>query len=116
MTSIAADLSSLAQQIATSQTTFEALQGSQYVTEEEQSEVFWGMRRWPNKLTEVGPCEKFAPEISACKRAITPWMRMLETLHICQSSNCYGLPATAQCRLHCTPGDKVACHNSLPGQ
>ena len=40
MASIAADLSSLAQQIATSQTNFEALQGSQYVTEEEQSEVF----------------------------------------------------------------------------
>ena len=68
MASIAADLSSLAQQIATSQTTFEALQGSQYVTEEEQSEVFWGMRRWPNKLTEVGHCETFATGISACKR------------------------------------------------
>ena len=68
MTSIAADLSSLAQQIATSQTTFEALQGSQYVTEEEQSEVFWGMRRWPNKLTEVGPCEDSTPDISACKQ------------------------------------------------
>ena len=53
MASTAAELSSLAQQIASSQHTFEALQSSQYITEDEESEVFWGMRRWPNKLSEV---------------------------------------------------------------
>lgn len=53
MISTASELSSLAQQIALSQQTFEALQSSQYITEEEESEVFWGMRRWPNKLAEV---------------------------------------------------------------
>lgn len=53
MASTAAELSSLAQQIASSQDTFAALQSSQYITEEEESEVFWGMRRWPNKLAEV---------------------------------------------------------------
>ena len=60
MASTASELSTLAQQIASSQQTFEALQSSQCVTEEEESEVFWGMRRWPNKLAEVGlqawPC------------------------------------------------------------
>lgn len=53
MASTAAELSSLAQQIASSQDTFAALQSSQYITEEQESEVFWGMRRWPNKLAEV---------------------------------------------------------------
>ena len=55
MTSIAAELNSLQQRIADSQHTFDALQSSWYITEEEESEVFWGMRRWPNKLAEVGP-------------------------------------------------------------
>lgn len=55
MASTAAELSSLAQQIAASQHTFEVLQSSQYITEEEESDVFWGMRRWPNKLAEVSP-------------------------------------------------------------
>ena len=55
MASTAAELSSLAQQIAASQHTFEVLQSSQYSTEEEESDVFWGMRRWPNKLAEVTP-------------------------------------------------------------
>ena len=49
----AAELTCLAQQIASSQQTFQALQSSQYITEEEESEAFWGMRRWPNKLAEV---------------------------------------------------------------
>ncbi|DBA79602.1 TPA: hypothetical protein ACH3X1_008288 [Trebouxia sp. C0004] len=53
MASTAAELSSLAQQIAASQHTFEVLQSSQYITGEEESDVFWGMRRWPNKLAEV---------------------------------------------------------------
>lgn len=52
--STASELTSLAQQIDSSQQTFEALQSSHYMTEEEESEVFWGMRRWPNKLAEVG--------------------------------------------------------------
>ncbi len=55
MASTAAELSSLAQQIAASQHTFEVLQSSQHITEEEESDVFWGMRRWPNKLAEVSP-------------------------------------------------------------
>jgi hypothetical protein len=55
MASTSAELSSLAQQIAASQHTFEVLQSSQYITEEEESDVFWGMRRWPNKLAEVSP-------------------------------------------------------------
>lgn len=54
MTSIAAELTSLQQRIADSQHTFDALQSSWYITEEEESAVFWGMRRWPNKLAEVG--------------------------------------------------------------
>lgn len=53
MASTASELTSLAQQIASSQQTFEALQSSQYVTQEEESEAFWGMRRWPNRLAEV---------------------------------------------------------------
>ena len=56
MASTAAELSSLTQQIAASQHTFEVLLSSQYITEEEESDVFWGMRRWPNKLAEVTPC------------------------------------------------------------
>ncbi len=55
MASTAAELSSLAQQIAASQHTYEVLQSSQYITEEEESDVLWGMRRWPNKLAEVTP-------------------------------------------------------------
>ena len=54
MASIAAELTSLQQQVETSQHTFEVLQSSWYVTEEEESEAFWAMRRWPNKLSEVG--------------------------------------------------------------
>lgn len=53
MSSIAAELTSLQQQIETSQHTFQVLQSSLYVTEEEESEAFWAMRRWPNKLAEV---------------------------------------------------------------
>lgn len=53
LTSIASELSSLQQRIAASQHTFGVLQSSWYITEEEESEVFWGMRRWPNKLAEV---------------------------------------------------------------
>ncbi|KAL0050690.1 hypothetical protein WJX82_005287 [Trebouxia sp. C0006] len=53
MASTAAELSNLTQQIAASQHTFEVLQSSQHITEEEESDVFWGMRRWPNKLAEV---------------------------------------------------------------
>ena len=94
MTSIAADLSSLAQQIATSQTTYEALQGSQYVTEEEQSEVFWGMRRWPNKLTEVVLLKTIlTPQLA--DKGVTFWMLMRKALHICKSEKCWSLPATA---------------------
>ena len=53
MASTAAELSNLTQQIAASQHTFEVLQSSQYITEEEESDVFWSMRRWPIKLAEV---------------------------------------------------------------
>ena len=53
LASIAAELTSLQQQIETSQHTFQVLQSSLYVTEEEESEAFWAMRRWPNKLAEV---------------------------------------------------------------
>ena len=53
MASTSTELASLAQQIASSQHTFEALQSSRYITEEEESEVFWGVRRWPNRLAEV---------------------------------------------------------------
>lgn len=53
MASTASELTALTQQIASSQQTFEALQSSQYMTEEEESEVFWGMCRWPNRLAEV---------------------------------------------------------------
>ena len=53
MASIAGELSSLQQHIAASQHTCDVLQRSWYITEEEESEVFWGMRRWPNKLAEV---------------------------------------------------------------
>lgn len=55
MASTAAELSNLTQQIAASRHTFEVLQSSQHITEEEESDVFWGMRRWPNKLAEVTP-------------------------------------------------------------
>lgn len=56
MAASAAELASLGQQIAASQVTFEALQGSQYLTDDQESEVFWAMRRWPNKLAEVSAC------------------------------------------------------------
>ena len=65
MASTAAELSSLAQQVTASQQTFEALQSSQYMTEEEDSDVFWTMRRWPNKVAEVNTADSpaliFAP-------------------------------------------------------
>ena len=74
MISTASELSSLAQQIALSQQTFEALQNSQYITEEEESEVFWGMRRWPNKLAEVcSPAliSAFAAPFCICLQHVT---------------------------------------------
>ncbi|KAA6419936.1 MAG: dynein heavy chain axonemal [Trebouxia sp. A1-2] len=76
MASTAAELSSLAQQIAASQHTFEVLQSSQYITEEEESDVFWGMRRWPNKLAEV--LEETAKMLKRHKQ------RFLSDLHVDQ--------------------------------
>lgn len=87
MASTAAELSSLTQQIAASQHTFEVLQSSQHITEEEESDVFWGMRKWPNKLAEVSlgcaalqPIAKVSDPAVRCLRGHFQQLQLLHTM------------------------------------